>query len=483
MDNGPMSHRALLSSLLIAASIGCQAGADPAPERPNIVMISLDTLRADRVGAFGGAEGLTPNLNRLAEESWAFTRTYAQSTETLFSHASLFSGRYASELSTVDYHFSYPENVPTMAAVLGLYGYNTGGSVAGGHLAPAFGLGEGFQHYAGPQEWGSLWHTAPAGLGWRDGLEDGPFFLFIHGYDTHARYLKPTPVGYMYASKNPGPGQHLVRSPHGTAQVVESTWHARRRFDQVAPLKMLRPHTKAARAAILPNEDSVELQPQDLARIRAVYDGAVTYADLQVGLLMGELERRGLLENTWIIVLSDHGEELGESGFFNHRLHMSEALLRVPLLIRPPGGLTGGRKTDRMTGLIDLMPTVLELAGAPLPAGLKGRSLLPTMQGNPDSGPNAIFAEGPWRIVAGVDESGGLMFSGLSAHSPALAPALSSTPMSSPAFEDWGSPDKQALLAQMQTWRAGLTPHIPRPSADNDARRKILQQRGYWGGP
>jgi arylsulfatase A-like enzyme len=413
-----------------------------------------------------------------------FSRTYAQSTETLFSHASLFSGRYASELSTVDYHFSYPDNVPTMAEVLGLYGYWTGAAVAGGHLSPAFGLGQGFQHYEGPEEWGSLWHTAPAALRWVDGLDSQPFFLFVHGYDTHARYLKPAPAGYLYTSgTSEGHGQALVRSIHGTGQVVDGIWHPRRRFEQLFALNLLRPHTAKARAHIQPDANAIKLSKADLARVRAVYDGAVTYADLQVGLLMGELEERGLLDRAWVIVLSDHGEELGEHGLFDHRLHMSEELLHVPLIIRPPGGMEGGGRSSRLTSLIDLMPTVMELAGVPAPAGLHGTSLVPTLSGGHTPAPAAVFAEGPWRMVSAVDEGGGLMFTGLSAHSTHLSQALQATPLSSPAFETWGSPDKSRLQASLKAWRTKLSPHTPRPSADNEARRKILQQRGYWGAP
>jgi len=266
-------NSALMRPLLLIGVMcmlqACAVDAQEPTPKPNIILISLDTLRADRVG---GPDGLTPNLDLLAQESWTFRKTYAQSTETLFSHASVFSGRYPSELSTVDYHFSYPDNIPTMAQVLRLYGYKTGGSVAGGHLSPAFGLGQGFDHYAGPEEWGSLWHTAPAALGWVDGLNNEPFFLFLHGYDTHSRYLKPSPVGYMYASMTPpGPGQGLVRSIHGTAQVVDGVWHRRRRFDQLVRLDSLRPHSTSARAKIQPDEDAISLQPVDLERIRKIY--------------------------------------------------------------------------------------------------------------------------------------------------------------------------------------------------------------------
>jgi hypothetical protein len=480
-----MMRTALVLTLATALLAGCAEQEMATSTRPSFVIISLDTLRADRVGARRGEESLTPNLDRLAAQSFVYSQAYAQSTETLFSHASLFSGRYPSELSTVDYHFSYPPSVPTMAEVLGLYGYQTGAAVSGGHLSPSFGLGKGFQYYEGPVEWGSLRHTVPAGMTWLDGLQAGPFLLFLHGYDAHARYLKPPPVGQLYMSEVPiGPGKALVQSTMGTAQVVGDVWHQRRRFDQLFPVDRLRPHTAEALASITPDPSAIRLQPADLTRIRQAYDGAATYADLQVGVLMAALEQRGLLETTWVIVLSDHGEELGERGLFDHRLGMSEALLHVPLIIRPPGGLDAAQIKAQPVGLIDVLPTVLEQAGVPAPAGIHGQSLLNSGQDQePAPVHRAIFAEGPWRTIGAVDGTGGLVFSGISAHSAHLQKMLQRTPLSSEAFETWGSPDRDRLHQAMQAWRRKLSPHIPRPSADSEARRKILQERGYWGAP
>lgn len=478
-----MIRIALVLALTTSLLGGCaeQEAGTPAP--PSFVIISLDTLRADRVGATGGEGGLTPNLDRLAAQSFVFTQAYAQSTETLFSHASLFSGRYPSELSTVDYHFSYPPSVPTMAEVLGLYGYHTGAAVSGGHLSPAFGLGRGFQHYEGPVEWGSLRHTVPAGMAWLDKQRAGPFLLFLHGYDAHARYLKPPPVGQLYMPKVPtGMGKAIVRSPMGTAQVVGDVWHQRRSFDKLFPVDRLRPHTAESLASIRPDPSAIRLKREDLAGISQAYDGAATYADLQVGVLMAALEQRDLLETTWVIVLSDHGEELGERGLYDHRLGMSEAILHVPLIIRPPGGLDAAQIKARPVGLIDVLPTVLEQAKVPAPAGIHGQPLLDGGQ-DEEQAPTrrAIFAEGPWRTIGAMDGTGGLIFSGISAHSPHLQKMLQRTPLSSEAFETWGSPDRPQLHQAIQAWRRSLSPHIPRPSADSDTRRKILQERGYWG--
>ena len=478
-----MLFQRLCAALCLTLGVGCTEEPAAEPTAPSFVIISLDTLRADHVGATGGPEGLTPNLDRLAEESFVFTAAYAQSTETLFSHASLFSGRYPSELSTVDYHFSYPENVPTMAEILGLYGYHTGAAVSGGHLSPAFGLGQGFQHYEGPVEWGSLRHTLPAGLKWLDRQEPGPFFLFLHGYDAHARYLKPPPVGELHIPEAPhGPGLAVIRSIFATGQIVNGVWHQRRRFDQLLPIDKLRPHTHASLQSITPDPNALSLTPDQLQGLRQAYQGAATYADLQVGVTLRELDQRGVLDHAWLIILSDHGEELGEHGLFDHRLGMSEELLHVPLIIRPPGGLTKSVVSDAPVGLIDVLPTVLSQADVPMPAGIHGQALI-TPQTTLAPGRTTIFSEGPWRTVGAIAKDGGLVFSGISAHSPHLSQLLSDTPLTSEAFSSWGTHDTQRLQDQMKAWRGALTPHTPRPSADNEARRKILQERGYWGAP
>ena len=176
---------------------GRDPAAPPSSARPSVVVVSLDTLRADRLGCYGDERGLTPNLDRFAAEALLFENAFSQSNNTVQSHASLFTSRYPSELCRLGPAYRLGAgSPPTLAEVLSAYGYQAGAFVAGGHLDPSFGLDAGFQEYAAPAQWGSLYHTWPLALKWLDRVDPArPTFLFLHGYDTHARYVKPTPFG------------------------------------------------------------------------------------------------------------------------------------------------------------------------------------------------------------------------------------------------------------------------------------------------
>jgi arylsulfatase A-like enzyme len=469
---------------LLAGCAPTAADAPPAP--PPVILISIDTLRADRLGAWGSTEGLTASLDRFASESVSFTRTWAASNETLFSHAALFTGRYPSELSAVDYNFAFPDQIPTLAGVLGVYGYTTAAFVGGGHLSPAFGLDAGFSQYTVSAEWGSLYHSVPAALSWLDQLpQTATPFLFIHGYDPHHRYLKPTPWGYAEADAGyEGLGRELVRSHVGTAKTAAGYFFPRQRFDQIFDFGQLRVWDDDARRALAAQAPGLGARPladTDAAHIADVYDGAVRYADAWLGLLMAGLQERGLTESALIIVLSDHGEGLGEDGVFNHRPAISEAMLHVPLMIRPPGG-TAAARVETTTSLVDVMPTVLDAIGGTLPAQLAGRSLWGAV-GGAALPPAPAFAETAFRQLAVRTDEGALVFSGVSPHSPFLPALLSTSRLDGPAFTGWDGGDRAALRTALIDWRSRLS---VRPLIDGEIspeRLKILQERGYWGGP
>ncbi|MFT5683498.1 MAG: arylsulfatase A-like enzyme [Myxococcota bacterium] len=472
--------------LTLALLTACTpTAAEPPTSPPPVIIISIDTLRADRLGAWGNPDGLTASLDRFASESVSFTRTWAPSNETLFSHAALFTGRYPSELSAVDYNFAFPDQTPTLAGVLGVYGYTAGAFVGGGHLSPAFGLDAGFADYTVSAEWGSLYHSVPQALSWLDSLTEAATpFLFIHGYDPHHRYLKPTPWGYAEADASySGLGRNLVRSHAGTAKTAEGHFFARRRFDQIFDFSRLRVWDTEARQALRSQATALNARPlsaADADHITDAYDGAVRYGDAWFGLLMAGLQDRGLTESALIIVLSDHGEGLGEDGVFNHRPALSEEMLHVPLMIRPPGGVAAAR-VETTTSLVDVMPTVLEAIGGTLPAQLAGRSLWGAVGGEPLP-PTPAFAETAFRQLAVRTDDGGLVFSGASPHSPFLPVLLATSRLDGPAFESLDGGDPAVLRQALIDWREQLD---VRPLIDGEIspeRLKILQERGYWGG-
>ena len=448
-------------------------------QAPSIVLISLDTLRADRLGAYGHRGGLTPNLDRFADESVVFERAIAQSNETLFSHASLFTSRYPSELGPVDYSFQFPETVPTLAEILAIYGYQTGAMVAGGHLAPVFELDRGFEDYEMPREWGSLYHTRRAAQRWLEEREASrPYFLFIHAYDTHNRYLKPAPYGLMETSpRYEGRSREAVRQINGTAEIVDGVWYPGLTIPELFDLDSLRLRHGTTQALRASPADGTPLWSDDLAHVVDIYEGAVRYLDAQFGLLMADLQDQGVLDEAIVVVLSDHGEELGEHGMFNHRHWLTPETQLVPMMIRLPEGREAGRRIAEPAALLDVLPTLLEAAGYESPVDARGVSWwghLKRAEEVPVDADRVLFSEGVWRVV----------FSGLSAHSPLLAQGMKAAARPGPAYEAWagtGESEEAALAVAMWEWRRTLPPSPAATAPLSEERRRVLQQQGYWG--
>jgi hypothetical protein len=223
--------------------------------------------------------------------------------------------------------------------------------------------------------------------------------------------------------------------------------------------------------------DHVRLTQEDLAQVEGAYNGAVAYADAWFGLMMADLQQRGMLENTVVVVVSDHGEELGESGVYNHRYSLSDSVLQVPLMIRMPGGEGEGRRVRETVALMDVMPTLLKLAGAVVPTEARGSDLL---------GPRTeslAFSEGPLREISARGAAGRLTFSGVGADSPYLPELLRVADLGGPAFW-WSESLPKANVSSMRdallAWRAGIS--LPRAATStlSDEQRQRLQEKGYW---
>jgi arylsulfatase A-like enzyme len=441
----------------------------PHEQRPNIVLVSLDTLRADKLGTYGGPAGLTPNLDRFASQALVFESAYAQSSETLFSHASLFTSRYPSELGTLDYDFVLPESEPTLAAVLGAYGYKTAAFTGAGHLHPDFGFSSGFEHYKADVEWGGLFHAVHGMAQYLDATPtEQPRFLFLHGYDAHPRYLKPPPFGFLFADLTRfGPARKAILSPMGTMRVVDGVYHP-----GAEPAALIAARGTGADGA------QEALNAEDLALIVGAYDGAVAYADAWFGLLMAELDAREMLDDTLIVVLSDHGEELGENGVFNHRYSLSEPVIHVPLMIRLPGAERGGERVTKTAQLVDVLPTLLSFAGAEPLALARGQDLLGEREERP------AFSEGPFGEISARDVVGTLTFKGIAPSSPYLAGLLRAAGLVGPAFsrsKGLSEGEAERLRDQMLDWRYTISPSPPSHSSLSVEQREKLREKGYWG--
>jgi arylsulfatase A-like enzyme len=312
-----------------------------------VVLVTLDTVRTDRMGFLGSSRGLTSHLDALARESVVFEQAYAQAPLTTVSHATILSGTHPPFHGVRDFGMAPSPGAPWLPALLGGSGYRTAAFVGSivldpkGPIAPGFDRGfatydagfrsrkDGADPYATKERRGD--EVVSRALAWLDRRPAGRFFLWVHLYDPHDPYDPPAP----FAARHAG----------------------------------------------------------------APYDGEIAAADAAVGRLAAGLRERRLLDGALIVVLGDHGESLGEHGEDTHGVFLYDATIHVPLVVRLPGGEGGGRRVKGRVGLVDVAPTVLEAAGLPVPATVQGRSLLGLVRGAAEpERPSYAESEYPRRV-------------------------------------------------------------------------------------
>lgn len=352
----------------------------------NVVLISLDTLRADRLASYGYDRVTSPLLDaRAARSGVLFRNTVAPSPRTLPSHTTMMTGLDC-VTHGVNHHSPAPGTLQTLAEVLRGHGYRTMATVGGGLLNPNFGLAQGFDeyyHYAG---WAGGFEELEVELGKAlEKLNRGkgrPFFLFFHTYEIHDPYHKRAPFtdGCFSDSTEPQSGD-LIYGAIPRSRTPEEGYSLS--FD-------LKKWIKGQPVS------SAELVPKgELTLVNCLYDSAISYADLQMERLLNRLDELGVLDDTLVVVTADHGESLGEKGLFKHA-YLYENNLMVPLIVFLPNGRHGGSVVDRQVGSVDIFPTILDALGIEAPADVDGRSLMPLIRGEDDPNPTS----GVWSYAA-----------------------------------------------------------------------------------
>ncbi len=335
----------------------------PAPQRsgarrPNVLLYLIDTLRADRVGAYGSKSGLTPRIDALARQGVVFENTTAASSWTKPSTATILTGLPPAVHGATRIDRRLPPAVQTLAEVLRDAGSRTGGWSANAHVTAATGFAQGFERFEFLNELARGEALDARALAWLDEAPaalDGnpaPFFLYIHAIDPHAPYDPPEDLRRRFAGSVP--------SGSGSLAKVEEVYRA---------LDRRRPEAQAL-----------------LARMPPLYDAEVAAIDRSFGGLLDELDRRGRLAETLVVVISDHGEEFGEHGGLGHGKTLYREVLDVPWILRLPG-LTAGRRIATPAAHLDVMPTILGALGIPAGADLRGIDRLA-----PEPRTNPLFA-------------------------------------------------------------------------------------------
>jgi len=353
--------------LLLLAAVILYLTFGRSPARPNVILISIDSLRPDHLGCYGYGRDTSPVLDKLAREGVLFETAVSTSSWTLPAHAALFTSLPDRVHGCFDDHRWLSDRSRfTVAEAFKKAGYETAGFFSGPYLHSGFGFGQGFDMYrdctsfsektmnmlrggGDSFNWNALSHkdiTNPIVLeevtAWIEKNRDGPFFAFIHLWDVHYDYIPPPPYDKMFDGDYTGPVNG--RKIHAVHKKPED-W-----------------------------------TPRDVEHLEALYDGEIRWTDHTLGKILQALECRGYMKDTIIAVTADHGEAFYEHGHHGHRHTLYEEEIRIPLVIHHPRSIPAGLRIQHPVQITDIAPTLLHLAGvSPMPSAL-GRSLVPLVR-------------------------------------------------------------------------------------------------------
>jgi arylsulfatase A-like enzyme len=342
--------------------------------RPNLLLITLDTLRPDHLSVYGYKRETSPSISKLAKDSIIFDKAFTVATNSGPSHATMLTGLYPPQHGLVDNGQRILKEVPTLAETLSQSGYDTAGFVGYHALNRESGLDRGFQHFefnpianhehdekkleddqkgfVAVADWLESWVTTP---------EKHPFFVWMHVQNIHESFDPPPPYSTMFGEIS-------------GLQIIEG-------FKGIFDIRCAADLDKAWRAGILPSHFKEEAT--------SLYDGEIRLVDDQLGLIFKQLNSYGIYDETVIVVVADHGEvlfELYKNKFYKqgpgHTARYTDDSIQVPLIIKPMAhdDFDKEQRIKQIVSTIDLVPTFLELLGIPGSSGLQGASLVPVMR-------------------------------------------------------------------------------------------------------
>lgn len=324
----------------------------------NVVLISIDTLRAGHLGSYGYSRSTSPVLDVLAERGVRFSKAFTSSSWTLPAHVSIMTSLYPHQHNVQKETQSLSEQIPTLAEILSKQGFETGGFISWFYVSSRYGFNRGFdtfeeflpqnQDLSAYRRAEEIMDHAIHWLRTKSRSSDQPLFLFIHLFDPHMDYNPPPPYDELFVAED-----------HGD---IDGSYQTLKKY-----IKGL--HTEPAR-----------IETKDLQKIIALYDGEIRYVDTQVGRLLEALSELSLDASTLVIVTSDHGEEHNDHGSMEgHQWTLYDEVLHVPLILRIPGG-PEGRIVDSLVEITDIAPTILHWLEMDSPKEFEGRSLLEIME-------------------------------------------------------------------------------------------------------
>lgn len=381
--------RVVVCALAIVGGVGCPDGRRPETSVPppggaaagnqlNVLLITIDTLRADHMSLYGYERRTSPRLDALGESGVTFEEAYTYWPKTRGSFVGMMTGRLAAESGYGKTHPLLLDFNPTLASVLQDAGYDTVAVVDNPNVAASLGYSKGFRRYRETWEEEALAdEIARAQAITEDGIEylqhataDRPFLLWLHYVNPHAPYTPPSPFDetFLDEASLQGPALEPVASFHGG---VPRAW---------------------------------EVEGKPLGFYVAQYDGEILYTDQEVGRVLDALRASAVTDKTIVVVTSDHGESLGEHDyFFDHGQNLYDPSMRVPLIMSGPG-FEPGLRSETLATTLDLVPTVLDAVKVSYPPGLTGHSLLAVGRGGRGPSRKALVGQNDRNLIGTWDE-------------------------------------------------------------------------------
>lgn len=325
------------------------------PEDTNVLIVSFDTLRPDHLGCYGYHRPTSPTIDSLAKQGLLFEWAFSTASETLSSHMSLMTSLLPSVHQVLRMTDQLSPERTTLAERLRGKGYATVAFTEGGKVASKFGFDQGFKVYhdgmrmtvSNPDE-KQIQYTFPAAADWIRKNSFKKFFMFLHTYETHMPYGPPPSFSRKFCGEYDGP------------------------LGNVFNYKMKQSFI----------DGDLHLSENDLAHVVDLYDGAILHADHHLAGVFDALRKEGIFNKTLIILLSDHGEDFFDHfDFADHDRFLYDEFIRVPLILKPPGPFTEGKRIYQLVSILDVVPTVLDVLGISLQGEFDGQSLLPLIRG------------------------------------------------------------------------------------------------------
>lgn len=349
-------------------------------KRPNILLLVLDSVRADHLSCYGYRRKTSPNIDRLAKKGVLFENAFSAAEWSYPSHASIFTGKYPSFHKTLGKDLSLHKENTTIAEILSLVGYQTIGITSNLLLNQSNGFDKGFQKYIvldAPfrssrffqQSYKNLARTLVYGPDWftyrnlteirrliNNRSQKNPFFLFTNFYNCHAPYDPPRPFKRRFCNSLQEPPLYLIEY-----LLSKIFGHTGEKIDgcSLDVRKLNRIASDDGQYEFMAKELTVSKDEWDV--VKSWYDGSISYLDYHIGELVDFLRKKGIFDNTFLIITSDHGENFGEHGLASHQFCLYDSLLHVPLIMVYPDVIPKGKRILNLVSTIDVFPTILDV--------------------------------------------------------------------------------------------------------------------------